>query len=66
MFTRIAIEAGLRGGYLDETENLLNERIRARGGHKDGYTGRRLEFIASVRAAARETQIRSSGIEEAI
>ncbi|RMC35440.1 tetratricopeptide repeat protein [Paracoccus alkanivorans] len=66
VFTRIAIEAGLRGGYLDETENLLNERINARGGHQDGYTGRRLEFLASVRASARETQIRSSGIEEAI
>ncbi|SIS56922.1 tetratricopeptide repeat protein [Paracoccus saliphilus] len=66
VFTRIAVEAGLRGGYLDETENLLNERVKARGGHQDGYTRRRLDFLASVRASTCETQSRSSGIEESI
>lgn len=49
VFTRIAVEAGLRAGYLDETENMLHERVRSRGGHQDGYTLRRLEFLASVR-----------------
>lgn len=58
IFTRIAVEAGLRAGYLDETENMLQERIRARGGHQDGYTLRRLEFLASVRDDARARQSR--------
>lgn len=66
VFTRIAVEAGLRGGYLDETEELLDERVRARGGHRDGYTKRRLDFLASVRETTCESQIRSAKIKGSI
>lgn len=52
VFERITIEAALRGGCLDNAEKLLLDRTHARGGHEDGYTHRRLEFLASVRATS--------------
>lgn len=54
VFERITIESALRGGYLDEAEKLLFDRTHARGGYEDGYTHRRLEFLASVRATSHD------------
>ena len=66
VFSRIAVEAGIRGGYLDETEKLLRDRTRAHAGHQDGYTLRRLEFLASVRDNARAGMPRLAGAKEIV
>ncbi|UWQ20525.1 tetratricopeptide repeat protein [Jannaschia sp. W003] len=50
VFDRLAVEAGLRAGRLDETEALLRERTRRRG-HADGYAARRHAAVARARAA---------------
>jgi tetratricopeptide (TPR) repeat protein len=52
VFARVTIEAALRGGYLDSAETLLLDRQRQRAGTLDGYALRRLDLIASARAAA--------------
>jgi tetratricopeptide (TPR) repeat protein len=52
VFGRIAVEAALRGGYMDAAEAMLRERQRQRGGALDGYARRRLDLIDAARTAA--------------
>ncbi|RJE81935.1 tetratricopeptide repeat protein [Paracoccus onubensis] len=66
VFSRIAVEAGLRAGFLDETENLLKQRTRAHAGCQDGYTLRRLEFLASVRKNALAGHSGRAGAKETV
>ena len=66
VFSRIAVEAGIRAGYLDETEKLLRDRTRAHAGCQDGYTLRRLEFLASVRDNAGAGASNHSGAKEIV
>jgi tetratricopeptide (TPR) repeat protein len=51
VFARVAVEAALRGGYLDAAEALLDERLGLRGAD-DGYARARRQFIAEARAQA--------------
>ena len=52
VFERIAIDAGIRAGFLDGAEALLASRHEARGGHEDGYCAARRAMIARSREAA--------------
>lgn len=52
VFSRLAVESALRGGYLDAAERLLHERTTLRGGHEDGYTDRRMDILQAARARA--------------
>lgn len=49
VFERLTIDAGLRAGLLDETETLLSDRTRRRGGFEDGYAAARHGLIAQAR-----------------
>jgi hypothetical protein len=49
VFERLTIDAGIRAGFLDEAEAILNERITKRGGAEDRYTSVRFEMILSGR-----------------
>ncbi|WP_112321103.1 tetratricopeptide repeat protein [Oceanibium sediminis] len=49
VFERLTVEAALRGGFLDAAEALLRDRTRNRGGAEDGYSARRMAFIAATR-----------------
>lgn len=62
VFERITIEAALRAGCLDNAEKLLLDRTRFRGGYEDGYTHRRLEFLASVRTMAQNRSAKVVGM----
>jgi len=50
VFSRLLIEAGIRAGRWDETEAELRGRVLRRGA-EDGFTHRRREAIARVRAS---------------
>ncbi|WP_246020173.1 tetratricopeptide repeat protein [Aliigemmobacter aestuarii] len=50
VFDRIAIEAALRGGYMDAAETLIHDRMAHRAGKADGYATARLALIESARA----------------
>jgi tetratricopeptide (TPR) repeat protein len=52
VFRRLAIEAALRGGYLDAAEAMLHDRLAQRGAARDGYTTRRLDLVHAARAQA--------------
>ena len=52
VFERIAIEAALRGGYMDAAESLLRDRMARRDGSVDGFTAARLSLIAAARLRA--------------
>jgi hypothetical protein len=49
VFERLTIDAGIRGGFLDEAEKILNERKTKRGGAEDRYAAVRFEMISSGR-----------------
>lgn len=49
VFERLTIDAGIRGGFLNEAEEILQERKLKRGGTEDQYTATRFEMIASIR-----------------
>lgn len=49
VFERIAIDTGLRAGYLDATERLLRSRAAKRAGRIDSFAETRLARIASAR-----------------
>jgi tetratricopeptide (TPR) repeat protein len=49
VFERIAVEAALRGGYLDGAEAILRDRMQLRGGALDGYGAARMALIESAR-----------------
>jgi tetratricopeptide (TPR) repeat protein len=49
VFERLTIDAGIRGGFLNEAETILNERKAKRGGTEDKYASVRFEMIAGVR-----------------
>ena len=51
VFERLTIEAGLRAGHLNETENLLMARTKLRAGHADTFAERRMSQIAEARRA---------------
>jgi hypothetical protein len=52
VFERLTIDAGIRGGFLNEAEEILNERKAKRGGAEDTYASVRFEMIAGVRDEA--------------
>jgi hypothetical protein len=49
VFERLTIDAGIRGGFLDEAEAILNERKAKRGGAEDKYASVRYEMISCAR-----------------
>ncbi|MBL9060786.1 MAG: hypothetical protein JNK88_12265 [Mangrovicoccus sp.] len=52
VFERIAIEAALRGGYMDAADALLHDRMSRRNGSIDGFTAARLSLISAARLRA--------------
>ncbi|WP_424930196.1 tetratricopeptide repeat protein [Amaricoccus tamworthensis] len=56
VFERITIDAGIRGGFLDETEEILNERTSLRAGREDRYAAVRMSLINEGRAASQRMQ----------
>ena len=52
VFERLTIDAGIRSGYLDQAELILNDRQAQRAGTEDGYTAARRDLIALGRGAA--------------
>jgi hypothetical protein len=50
VFERLTIDAGIRGGFLDEAEVILNERKAKRGGAEDTYASVRYDMIAGARS----------------
>lgn len=49
VFERLTIDAGIRAGFLDEAETILNERKAKRGGAEDQYASVRYEMISGAR-----------------
>lgn len=49
VFERMTIDAGIRAGFLDQAEEILDDRQSKRGGHEDGYTAARRALIDSGR-----------------
>ncbi len=49
VFERLTIDAGIRSGFLDEAEAILNERKAKRGGAEDHYAAVRYEMISGAR-----------------
>ena len=49
VFERLTIDAGIRSGFLNEAEAILNERKEKRGGTEDTYASVRFEMIAAGR-----------------
>ncbi len=52
VFERLAIDSGIRAGYLDEAEAILGERTAKRAGREDGYAAARRALISRGREAA--------------
>ncbi|SET23374.1 tetratricopeptide repeat protein 38 family protein [Oceanicella actignis] len=59
VFERLAVEAALRAGLLDEAEAMLARRA-ARRGAEDGYCARRRQAIAARRAQGRSGGLRAA------
>ena len=49
VFERMTIDAGIRAGFLDQAEAILDDRQAKRAGREDGYTAARRILIASGR-----------------
>jgi len=49
VFERLTIDAGIRAGYLDQAERILNDRQSRRAGRDDGYAEARRDLIAAGR-----------------
>ncbi|WP_022706093.1 tetratricopeptide repeat protein [Paracoccus zeaxanthinifaciens] len=53
VFERITIDAGMRAGYLSETEALIRKRTALRGGVEDAFAAARMQQLsAAMRLAA--------------
>ncbi|WP_226780522.1 tetratricopeptide repeat protein [Oceaniglobus trochenteri] len=52
IFERLTIDSGIRAGFLDEAERVLDERTAKRAGKSDGYAAVRRALIARGRDAA--------------
>ncbi|MGK7651087.1 tetratricopeptide repeat protein [Roseovarius sp. B08] len=57
VFERITIDAGIRAGYLDQAEAILDDRQSKRAGREDGYTAARRALIASGRGGYDATSL---------
>ncbi|APE42603.1 tetratricopeptide repeat protein 38 family protein [Sulfitobacter alexandrii] len=49
VFERMTIDAGLRAGHLDATEQILLDRLALRAGHADRFAESRLEQLSHLR-----------------
>ncbi|MEP4198908.1 MAG: tetratricopeptide repeat protein [Aliishimia sp.] len=49
VFERMTIDAGLRAGFVEQTEEILAERLARRGGNQDRFTTTRFEALANAR-----------------
>ncbi len=49
VFERMTIDAGIRGGYIDQTEEILASRLAHRGGHEDRFTATRYAMLTDAR-----------------
>lgn len=47
VFERLTIDAGIRGGFLREAKDILNERKSRRGGTEDQYAAARFKLISA-------------------
>ncbi|MDA9865123.1 tetratricopeptide repeat protein [bacterium] len=52
VFERLTIDSGIRAGFLDEAEAILDERTNLRKGREDGYCTARRVLIAKGRDAS--------------
>jgi tetratricopeptide (TPR) repeat protein len=52
VFERLTIDAGIRAGFLDQAERILDDRQARRAGREDGYSAARRDLIASGRRAS--------------
>lgn len=52
IFERLTIEAGLRAGRLNETQNLLQARTALRDGHEDSFAASRRSQIEKLQSLA--------------
>lgn len=52
VFERLTIDAGIRSGYLDQAETILDDRMHRRAGQEDGYCTARRALIAAGRGGA--------------
>lgn len=57
VFERMTIDAGIRAGYLDQAEAILDDRQSKRAGREDGYTAARRALIASGRGGYDTTSL---------
>lgn len=57
VFERMTIDAGIRAGYLDQAEAILDDRQSKRAGREDGYAANRRALIASGRTAYDSTSV---------
>lgn len=57
VFERMTIDAGIRAGYLDQAEAILDDRQSKRAGREDGYTAARRALIASGRGGYDTTSV---------
>ncbi|WP_135502613.1 tetratricopeptide repeat protein [Roseovarius aestuariivivens] len=57
VFERMTIDAGIRAGFLDRAEAILDERQAQRAGREDGYTAARRELIAAGRGGRRAASV---------
>ena len=56
VFERLTIDAGIRSGFLDEAETMLQERSGQRAGTLDSYAGTRLDLISDARGDWKTTK----------
>ncbi|QFT94872.1 hypothetical protein FIU86_18625 [Roseovarius sp. THAF9] len=57
VFERMTIDAGIRAGYLDQAEAILDDRQSKRAGREDGYAAARRALIASGRGGYDTTSL---------
>lgn len=63
IFERITIDAGIRAGFLDQAETLLDDRQRLRNRTEDGYSHARRCLIAQGRRESGRPRIGSARLE---
>ena len=49
VFERMTIDAGLRAGHFDATEQILMDRLKLRAGHEDRFAATRFEQLSRAR-----------------
>ncbi|WP_370400780.1 tetratricopeptide repeat protein [Sulfitobacter sp. JB4-11] len=50
VFERMTIDAGLRAGHFDATEQILMDRLKLRAGHEDRFAATRFAHLSRARA----------------